>query len=352
MKTTLHDFENHDSSPILKVMHTKVVEFAEIVVCLFESCNLKCSFCPQDHLSIIGASRNEILSKVAPLSEFIRTNTSKDFHVHIMGGELFQDRWINAGFLEIYADFISEIKKNNAGKKNIVFNFVTNLVTDKIEQLIKFCQEYALQVSVSYDPAGRFNSNQLNTFKKNVELMHDHIRMISCVITNPNIEKLRKGDDYFDHLYQNFSIDWDQLIPALENSTLLMPKESQLLDFHKLLLDYYPKCINMESFVSAATQNRMRCTRGNSLTIMPDNSIPRGCSGAILLKKANEVDLGSHKIVENFVTKYNCLSCEFYARCPFTCFIKQEFKDLVADLDDCVFKETFRYAKDRDEITD
>jgi hypothetical protein len=124
----------------------------------------------------------------------------------------------------------------------------------------------------------------------------------------------------------------------------MMPAESETFKFYKLCVDKYPKMLNIEPFLNGKTNNRMGCTKGNSLTIMPDGNIPRGCSGAVLLKDSNTKDLGGTKIIENFMKKYNCFECEFFQRCPFTCFIKQDFKFIEHDMNECVFKETFRYA--------
>ena len=48
---------------LYKIIDTKVIDYAELVVCLFDHCNLRCVFCPQDHELLEGASEKEILSK-------------------------------------------------------------------------------------------------------------------------------------------------------------------------------------------------------------------------------------------------------------------------------------------------
>ena len=76
---------------------------------------------------------------------------------------------------------------------------------------------------------------------------------------------------------------------------------------------------------------------------MPDGSIPRGCSGSVLLQEYNTPDLGGTKIMENWVNKYNCFECDYFQRCPMSCFIKSDFKHIEEDLPDCVFRMTFKY---------
>ena len=112
---------------IYDLIETKVVGYGEIVVCLFEHCNLKCVFCPQDHNDILGASRKEIMAKVDPIVEWINNNPrNQAYKIHIMGGELFQDQWIDKDFLYIYDDFINTIQKSVDAEVHI--NFITNLV--------------------------------------------------------------------------------------------------------------------------------------------------------------------------------------------------------------------------------
>lgn len=330
-----------------KVIDNKVIDWSEIVLCLFEHCNLSCAFCPQNHSSILGASEEEILNKVSTITRYIeRNDRSKHFIINTMGGELLQNTWIDKGFLNIYSKLIQQVKQKISSDKTVLFNFVTNLVFDKTDLIVDFIKKNNIILSVSYDIVGRFNTTALETFKKNIDILKPYIKMISCVLTKQNIEKIIAGDEYFDYLYKNFEIHFDSLLPSVTRKTnvFMMPAESETFKFYKLCVDKYPKMLNIEPFLNGKTNNRMSCTKGNSLTIMPDGSIPKGCSGAILLKDANTKDLGGTKIIENFMKKYNCFECEFFQRCPFTCFIKQDFKFIEHDMDECVFKETFRYA--------
>ena len=110
------------------VIDKKVVDYCEIVCCLFEHCNFNCVFCPQNHSSVEFANEQDIMAKVPTIVNYINNNhRSKYFSIHIMGGELFQDRWIEEGFLEIYEKFINAIKEGVTTDKQVVYNFVTNL---------------------------------------------------------------------------------------------------------------------------------------------------------------------------------------------------------------------------------
>lgn len=328
---------------IYDLIDTKVVRYGEIVVCLFEHCNLRCAFCPQDHSSIVGASYEEITSKIEPIVEWINNNPrQQDYKIHLMGGELFQDRWIEEGFLDYYQDLITLISARANAK--VHFNFITNLVFENRKPVMDFLNRNELKVSISYDPAGRFSKSDLETFTRNIIYFQDHIEMVSIVATKQNIDRIIIGDQLFEDLYANYTCDFDHFLPGVATSRILMPSEKELFEFYKVLVNKYPRCLNIDHFVNDKPANKMICTRGNSLTIMPDGAKPQGCSGSVFLKDAQTEELGGPKIVENFLDKYNCFECEYFQRCPLSCFIKEDYKHIEQDMDECVFKATFRYA--------
>lgn len=324
---------------IYDLIDNKIVGHGEAVVCLFEHCNLSCVFCPQDHDSIIGASHKDIMAKAPLVREWMKKK-NQQYKIHIMGGELFQDRWIYKGFIDTYQEFIDYLTINDG----VYINFVTNLVFEESEIVLNFLKKNNLKISVSYDPSGRFNKHAFEIFKKNLDVFKDHIEMISIVATKQTIDKIIKGDKMFEYLYAKYKCDFDQFLPSNENARSLMPSEKEMYEFYKTLVAKYPECLNIEHFVNQKPANKMICTRGNSFTIMPDNSIPEGCSGSIFLTDAQTKELGGTQIVENFFEKYNCFECEYFQRCPFTCFIKQDYKYIDYNMDECVFKATFRYA--------
>lgn len=332
------------------VIDNKVVDYCEIVCCLFEHCNFNCVFCPQDHNSILGANEEDILKKAPIIANYINNNKrSTQFSIHIMGGELFQDKWIDEGFLNIYEKFISRIASQVDKDKKVIFNFVTNLGFTRRTEMFYFLARNELKMSISYDPHGRFNKEQKKIFSENLEYFRDFIRMVSVVMTQNSMKSIIKGDETFDLLYERYAVDFDHLLPSTGTKAdrTLMPKESEVLEFYKVLVDRYPNCINILPFTNGKPQNKMTCTRGNSLTVMPDGSIPKGCSGSVLLQEYNTPDLGGTKIMENWVEKYNCFECDYFQRCPMSCFIKADFKHLEEDLSDCVFRQTFKYRDER-----
>jgi hypothetical protein len=336
-----------DDLSLYQVIKDKIIDYVEIVVLFTEHCNLKCVFCPQDHDDITGANYNSIMSKAPKVVEFINNNPKTNFVLHLMGGELFQDLFLEQNLTIAYGDFIEYVRKHTDAGKTVDFLFVTNLVYEGIEQVKGFCRKYNLQMNVSYDPSGRFNERDFELFKRNVELFKPYIHLISLVITKPSIDKMLAGDEYFDYLYNNFACDWDQLLPGKNFNPALMPSESELFTFYKLLVDRYPKCNNIKYFTEKRQQAKMSCTRGSSHTILTDGSSPQGCSGSVLLKGNTTENLGSTKIIEIFLEQNECLTCEYFSRCSFTCFIKNDYKHINRDMGKCVFKEVYKYVESK-----
>ena len=339
-------------SLINELIKTKIIDYAEIIVILFEHCNLRCTFCSQNHETLENTEKEKILSKVQYISDWINNNNkTKCFKLHIMGGEVFQDALTTKGYLEIYQEFIDQINDKVVDKnKQIVYNFITNLVFENTQPLLDFLDKNNLKISISYDSTGRFSPKDFTTFKRNVEIFKHKIEMVSCVMSAPSMKKVISGDDYFDYLYQNFTINWDSLWPVSGDKIdrYLMPKESELFEFYKTLVDRYPECSNIEHFVDKKKQAmKMTCTRGNNTTILQDNTVPRGCSATAYVKDSKTKDLGTDEVVIKFFNKHNCFQCEYFQRCPFTCFVKADYKNLVEDLNECVFKKTFRYADEK-----
>lgn len=329
-----------------EIIGNKVIDHSEIVVNFFDYCNMKCSFCPQDHSDKQGTTKEEILSKTKYILDYVNENQkTKSFFLHLMGGELFQDDLIDDGILNHFDDFIDILEKNKRHNSELSYNFITNLIFDNTTEVLKFLKKNNLKINISYDPTGRFNKEQFIKFKNNVEIFKSHINLFSCVMTQKSMEKIIEGDDYFDYLYKHFDCHWDHLLVGDEKIGSMLPTEKEITDFYIHLVKHYPDVINVRQFFEKNKDQKMSCTRGNSLTIFSDNSIPLGCSGSVILKNSNTSDNWSNKIVHNFLEENMCLSCEYYSRCNLTCFIHNDYKNLVKNPQGCPYKLVFEYVQ-------
>jgi hypothetical protein len=328
------------------IIKSKIIDHSEIVINFFDYCNMNCVFCPQDHSDKQGTSLTEILSKTDIVLDYVRKNTSTNlFLLHLMGGELFQDDLIDGGILEHFGEFIRVLESKKPDNVTFEYNFITNLALTRTDKLLDFVIKHEIELAVSYDPTGRFNQKQLELFKKNIEIFKPYIRMVSCVMTKPSIDKIIFGDQYFDYLYENFDCHWDHLLVSNSKMDYLLPSEQDIKNFYIHLVDHYPRVINVEQFLNKTQQQKMGCTRGNSLTVFSDNSIPNGCSGSAVVKDTITEYTEDSGIVGRFIEQNMCLSCEYYSRCNLTCFMNNEYKNLVRDPQGCPYQSVFKYAE-------
>lgn len=336
---------------IQELISSKVPDYAEIEIFFFEHCNLRCVHCFQNHESTLGMRQDLILSKVEIIEDFFKRSPKTEVILNIMGGELFQDHLMDE-YLPIYTQFIEGVQElAEIYNKKPRFNFVTNLLTTKHDLFKEWLDFHSLKLSVSYDLSGRFNINQLLQFKHNVEVYRDYINTICLVATKQNIKLLlEQKDSYYDYLYNNFTCYWDQLTPGPTVPTDLVPSEKQYLDFLLFLVDNYPRCTNLESFVNKQQHNKMSCPSLNKLLIEADNSTS-SCRIQQHKKTNDFISPASDTndaIIEKWIDDKGCFTCEYFSRCPFSCFVRNDWKRLVRDFDGCIYKETFKYVDAKD----
>jgi len=333
---------------------------SEIIAVLYEFCNFKCTFCPQNHDATIGMSFAEIESKAYKTAEFINNNKfANEFVIRVVGGELFNDEVIksNDWMFAAYTNFAKIIREETKESgKLLEFVWISNFsMVECRDQVIEFMNsQEKTSFVVSYDVKGRFNKKDLETFKENIEIFADYIQNINTVMTKQNIEAVLAGDKYYKYLYSRFACSWDPYVKADNLNNYASAKESVTLEFYKLLVDEYPEVNFIKPFLtdpSHGDYNTALCGRGNSLCLADTGEVAAdGCFGAHYLKK-NDVEtfVKSNRnfldsSIEDFLEKYNCHSCEFYKRCPLVCFSGVKAGNMINDMDTCINKLTFQYA--------
>lgn len=337
---------------IQSLLKDKIPDSGELEIFFFEECNLRCVHCFQDHLSRVGQSRDEILSKLEVIKDFFIMNPKQHFIMNIMGGELFQDKLLDK-FLPVYSEFIEGVNKLcQEHNKSVTFNFVTSLVFKNTQPVLDWVKHHNLKFSVSYDITGRFNLTDFETYKQNIELFNDYVGLICLVATKQNMAKLiETGDKYYDYLYSKFPCYWDQLTPGPTVPSRLVPTESELYKFNIFLIDNYPKCTNLDAFTNGKSHNKMSCPSINKLLIEANN---RTASCRIHQHEDSKDFITivtpetNDPIIQKFLDDHDCMSCEYFQRCPFSCFVRNDWLRLGRDFDGCVYKETFRYIDSKD----
>ena len=321
----------------------------EYTIHLFEYCNLRCSFCWQDHENEIGI--DTVVEKLIPIEKFLQTETRHSVIFNVMGGEIFASKIFNSTLLTAYKELIEGIKRlSTKYNKKVKLNWVTNLVTDKIdliESLLSFSESVNVESNLvtSYDPRGRFNINDFLIFKKNMEYFGKRISCISMLLNSPNIDYILKDkDQYFKKLYnEGYYIYFDYYMPD-ESAEVQAPTDQQLVDVFKHLIDNYPNVHPIKDWIHNET-NYASCR--TSKLILADGTM---CNCGNLVQDEKVIKFYSSKIqkmdnseIENkFLEKYDCVSCEYLNRCTFGCFMQHDYK-FREELDECIYKITYRY---------
>jgi radical SAM protein with 4Fe4S-binding SPASM domain len=329
----------------------------EISIYFFEYCNLRCSFCWQDHNSPVGL--DTIREKVVAIETYFKTEPKDEITFAMMGGEVFADNIFDRAVLEDFKFVTHSImelgKKYN---KKVHINWVTNLVTTKLG-MIRELLEYGRSLNIttglytSYDFRGRFNINQFLSFKTNVDLIWDELKGFSLTLTKSNCQYfLTKTDPYFEYLYNRGAyIYFDYYMPD-ETADLQCPSDAMLYEVFKKVITTYPKIDPIRSWIKN-TYNTASCR--SSKMINPDNSMSN--CGAMVIAQNEQA---THKIYEiklhnksntgienHFLEKYGCLTCAYLDRCSFGCFMQHASTRFTEELDDCVYRKTFKFIDEQ-----
>lgn len=319
----------------------------EFFINLFEKCNLSCSFCWQDHDDNHGM--DSIKERAYDVIEVLNRDRDKyrSYDVNIMGGELFFDE-VDDALFEDYFQFTMTIQKfAKTMGFDLYFNWVTNFVFTKQNRLKNLLERlYGNNVktglTTSYDPRGRFNNQSYNLFLDNLDFFKDDLRSIGIVMTRPNILAIMKGDSRLETLYSKYDLYFDYYSPE-SNFKSMLPLESELLTFFKYMFSSYPQSQPFRGWLEFR-ENKMTCR--SSQVLLPNGSA--GQCQSLLSRELfqhfeNNIQEKTNQMMEDsFLKKRDCLTCEYYKKCGFGCFLQSSFKPH-QDLSDCLYFLTFKH---------
>jgi hypothetical protein len=278
-----------------------------------------------------------------------------------MGGELFSDR-LPVSIFDDYLTLINKVREYAISiNLPIKVSIPSNMIWSRRDRVLQFLKESNIILNASYDPAGRFNSTNFETFKSNVQFFRDHIKQIGVVMTKPNIKKFMSGKaEFFDYLYENFNISFDHYTHSQDakvSPEILMPMDYELRDFYKFMITQWPKCYPFVETVSQLSQS-MFCMR--TMYVFPDASFgacgsvesiilpmvpaPDSKKPAKVIKIVKETVSPLEKLIESkFVNEYDCISCEHMQRCSMSCFLNNHFYSTRTQ-EACWLKEVYDFV--------
>jgi sulfatase maturation enzyme AslB (radical SAM superfamily) len=341
------------------IKNTKYNPDGELIVYLFEHCNLTCQFCPQNHDSTLGMDAiKEKAEHVKLAIDAVKKKGKTGCVINIMGGEIFSD-FIQDEYFDDYKFLVNELRTYS---KQIGFpiqlHFATNLVFTLKERIKKFLQEIDIPIFVSYDPAGRFNTKTIEIFYENTKYFKEHISQIGCVMTRPSMEKIKsKSAPYFDELYENFDTVFDHFsaAPGIDGK-FLAPTDAELRDFYQFMYDNYPRSnpfcnLPIKGNQPMSCMQTMQVMANNSITTCGHNELGVIPFIDVTGKQTRNAEIMSpmEDLVETkWFEDYNCLMCEHMQRCSFSCFLNNHMSQHLRTQDECWLKEVYDYVDKKD----
>jgi radical SAM protein with 4Fe4S-binding SPASM domain len=294
-----------------------------------------------------------VASSMLALKKSGKTTTTVNF----MGGELLADDLPDSLFSE-YETLIKRVRDYGISIDFLTeMHISTNLVWENTNRVKDFLDRVGIQIAVSYDPAGRFNTENFEIFKKNLVEFKPYVKFVGSVMTKPSIDRfMARSVPFFDYIYNNFDITFDHYTPEggdlfpdpnLKTSNFLMPADVELREFYKFMLDNWPNCQPFKDMPEKSPQP-LSCM--STITIRQNANIDSCTKYDITTAApAQQVvtffgNLSKHK--DQWLEDYNCLSCEHMQYCTFGCFMNNHTKKIRTQ-EECWLKEVYNYVDEK-----
>ncbi len=315
------------------LMQQKHSHTIEIELHLFEGCNLSCGFCCQEH-DDFDFNNNRLQEKLKILGDFIDSKmaysieNNSNWTVNIMGGELFADQNPDA-FFDLYQECVDFCQKTIPRNK-LDISLTTNLVFTKRKRVMKFLSDNQINLTVSYDFAGRnWSKSQFSQYKENLKFFKDDITRINMTLHRPAIKRMiAQKDIIFDYFYHYpYPIDFTWYVPDLKNSKHYMPNDDDCLMALQFLRDNYPK-VDLISNLINNDINPIQCCSENRILIDAFNNTSN-CMYLDYGQKnfSTPIDRDSTKsLFHSYIEKKGCLTCQHFNKCGLYCFVAEDFK--------------------------
>lgn len=323
--------------PVYDILREKKGKWKEAHLVLFELCNMRCSFCHQEHDSKIGLDRDLMIDKVNKLIESTSPDTA--MVVNVTGGELFMNE-IGDEYFETYYQ-IGKMALNHFSEIKLVFG--TNLVYHDVLRVRHLIERLRLidkrvWLATSYDPVGRFNSAQRELFLQNLVEMADLTETVNVVITKQNAQTFIDGTEgeEFVWMCDMFDVYFDHYIPS-ELYVQHQPDENLISQLYINLNKRYPNSYPIKDW----KENVVNETTCRSTKIITKDGVISTCwseAGKDAILDEGKGLRAKDKAETAFVEQYGCFSCEYYSRCGLRCFLHHSF---IEGNHDCQIKEMF-----------
>lgn len=333
-----------------------------IGISLFNNCNLHCRFCfdrgKHSNIDIEFFKQiPSIISKVLIKRNDDFLTTRNHLEIHLMGGEMFMDSLDDSVF-DAYYDLCNDINRciNTISNGNVDVSYVcvTNGIFTNTNRVDSFLKSINATVSMSYDPIGRFNTDdELNLMKSNF-IHYKSLGIgnnLSITLTKETIDAYINGLGDID-LLKTSDVDLNCYTPNQLYKELL-PSEDDYFNFYKWCVDNrlfnidFIKglvltanghstsryCICKHEYQLSKDGCTTDCSKHSSL-------IPSKCFYGRFDNDVND-ETCNDVLVSLGMEKMGCLTCEHYTNCQFPCWLTVSFNEYTHTV--CPLKRIYEY---------
>lgn len=334
----------------------------EIAVSLFKACNLKCSFCFEQHDG--RPDKSYILSLpdkiVLAVESDVRKNHPTVLYVRVWGGELFFDAMPNEIF-GVYDAFETALYEKLLDAfpfvKDVYFTWSTNGVFSKAERIEKLLESTDAKICFSYDPCGRFRTEiEKAACIRNIWRFYRSGRLggISMTLTRNNIHACIDGEaGEFVKMARKIPIDLNAYI-ANKGYEVFLPTAKEVGDFYVWCVE---KGLTNVSVIHDALHNmqdddrvRRRCRCKLRTVFLPDGSHTHDCVNECSNLPAERFygEYAEQRMESNVteikntlgILKAGCLYCQRFSYCPAPCWASLIFDETKTGT--CPYERMFR----------
>lgn len=338
----------------------KKTKTIEITTQLFDTCQNGCIFCLQNNKQKHKYSKENLAKVIESVKSLIKAEPeATTFDLILQGGELFSDNVPDSQISDYHTVIIELVDFVKSINKNIVIQANSNLINTKplrIKSLADTLKAEGIKISIatSFDFFGRFKTKEdLALFYSNLITLREYVSIVSMVLTRENIKTLVSQEvmpidtlSVFNLIYSaGIQIAFEIYFPDINSYKTSMPSDNDTLDFYYYSIVNYPNFAIIKNLYKPASTCNCAC---NHLVLAHGEKV--ACKHWIFDKAlwANPDDsYDTH--VKNFITKYRCLSCEFFKKCPLGCFYSHDFK-LAVHHKTCIYKHIYHYIETKEKL--
>lgn len=335
----------------------------EMSISLFDKCNLKCEFCFERHSNRIDTQYIEDLPcllvekfKIV-ISEY---KNIKVLNLRIWGGELFFDA-LDDSIFQMYFDFTDKTNQLFAKHFNNVklrYSWLSNGVFTKYDRVEKLLNYSNGVISFSYDPIGRFSTQQ----QKDMMLKsYEHffklglVSVISITLTKQTVKAYVSGATDIDKFKDTY-IDINFYSPNNGWESLLLSADDLYEFFEWAILHNLTNCGVISCLFTTAIGKTAKhyCDCKTSMQI------------AYGMSTVDCAIRGSCMKLEDFYGKYvkclddqnnneikaalgmkkmHCLECQYFNTCQMPCWITVIFKGYKYEY--CPYQKAIQFIQDK-----